>query len=429
LGDPSDSPQISLKNFLTILVGDKMKSDIVPLMKERGVDAVVVLGTVANNPSMYYVTDGAELGEATVAVLTKNGERVLFHSPIEADNARKVKGFRRTDLSKYDFRKYLDEAGGRYDAARAEWMLKMLRDAGVRKHAKVSFFGRTEAHGNYPLIDGLRRRGLRVRYNTKKSLLSAARETKGPEEMKRIRVVAQKTDDIYNSVIDYIRVRRRGDTFVNDDGRPLTVGDVKRYINVRMAENDLVDTEGTIFAPGSDGAGMHSRGKPKDVIKLGVPIVFDFFPEEKGGGYYFDMTRTFCLGWAPGDVADLYDLVLDVQNQVIGALKAGTPAEDYQRMTCELFEKAGHKTIGDKKKHRNGYLHSIGHGLGLNINEKPFFYPRSGDFIRPGSVFTVEPGLYYRGKYGVRIEDVIYMSPTGGIENLTRTPKQLVIEV
>jgi Xaa-Pro aminopeptidase len=168
------------------------------------------------------------------------------------------------------------------------------------------------------------------------------------------------------------------------------------------------------------------------VIELGKSIIFDIYPCEAGGGYFFDMTRTFCLGYASPEVEKAYQDVYDCVEQIAAAYKVGTEARRYQQMTCEFFESRGHPTVASDSKTESGYVHSLGHGLGLAVHEEPYFgdVPTNTRVLEPGHVFTIEPGLYYpeRG-YGMRIEDVIWIAPDGEIHNLTDFPKKLVIEI
>ena len=151
-----------------------------------------------------------------------------------------------------------------------------------------------------------------------------------------------------------------------------------------------------------------------------------------GGGYFFDMTRTFCLGYAPPEVEKVYQDVYECVEKLAGAYQVGKEARYYQQMTCEFFESRGHPTIASDPKTESGYVHSLGHGLGLAVHEEPYFGddPTNTSVLEPGHVFTIEPGLYYpeRG-YGMRIEDVIWIAPDGAIHNLTDFSKELVIEV
>jgi Xaa-Pro aminopeptidase len=144
------------------------------------------------------------------------------------------------------------------------------------------------------------------------------------------------------------------------------------------------------------------------------------------------MTRTFCLGYAPPEVEAAYRDVADCVAHIVAAYEVGTEVRHYQRLTCEFFEARGHPTVASDSTTETGYVHSVGHGLGLAIHEDPFFSdsPTNVDVLQPGHVFSCEPGLYYPGRgYGIRIEDVIWIDEGGAVHNLTEFPKQLVVEV
>ncbi len=102
----------------------------------------------------------------------------------------------------------------------------------------------------------------------------------------------------------------------------------------------------------------------------------------------------------------------------------------YQELTCDIFEEQGHKTLRSHPGTQEGYVHSLGHGLGLQIHSRPRLSAVSTDTIQPGQVLTVEPGLYYpeRG-FGVRVEDTVVVEADGAIRSLTPFPKDLVIPV
>jgi len=207
---------------------------------------------------------------------------------------------------------------------------------------------------------------------------------------------------------------------------------VKTKINLWLTERGAENPEGTIFAIGRDAGVPHSAGAAKDVLRLGQSIVFDIFPCETGGGYFYDFTRTWCLGYAPDDVQALYDDVYSVYRQIMDELEAGKPCPEFQVRTCDLFEARGHPTIQRDPQTQQGYVHSLGHGLGLDVHERPWFRREVSpiDRLDPGSVVTIEPGLYYpeRGM-GARIEDTVWVRPDGGMEVLAGYPYDLVIPV
>ena len=228
--------------------------------------------------------------------------------------------------------------------------------------------------------------------------------------------------------------RARGGYLVKKDGTRLTIGDVKRRIRQMLTDENLVDAEnGTIFAIGHDAGVPHSRGDARDPLKLGQTIVYDIFPAEPGGGYYFDFTRTWCLGYAPPEVEQAYADVLATFKGVMKALRPGELTRTYQALTCQLLEARGHPTVGSQPATTSGYVHNIAHGVGLHIHEPPSFsdMPGNEQRLEPGMVITIEPGVYYpeRG-YGVRIEDCVWLNPKNlKFETLANYKKDLVLPV
>jgi Xaa-Pro aminopeptidase len=217
---------------------------------------------------------------------------------------------------------------------------------------------------------------------------------------------------------------------LKEDGAPLTIDDVKQKINLWLAERGAVPSEGFIFAIGRDAGIPHSQGNPEDVLCLGQTIVFDIYPQESGGGYFFDFTRSWCLGYASPEAQELYDQVYDVYRQVVDNMDLNAPFKEYQRMTCEFFESKGHKSPMTTSSPLDGYVHSLGHGVGINIHERPFSSLLTGDDQRlaPGVVITIEPGLYYPEKnMGFRIEDTYWVRPDGKIEILAGYPYDFVL--
>ena len=139
--------------------------------------------------------------------------------------------------------------------------------------------------------------------------------------------------------------------------------------------------------------------------------------------------RSGCRFPAP-EAQALYDQVQEIYNQIIDNLDLNASFVDYQRMTCEYFESKGHKTQLTEKAPLDGYVHSLGHGVGLNIHERPSarFIDGNDNILKPGVVITVEPGLYYPDKeMGVRIEDTYWVRPDGKMEILADYPYDFVL--
>ena len=157
-------------------------------------------------------------------------------------------------------------------------------------------------------------------------------------------------------------------------------------------------------------------------------------PAEPGGGYFFDFTRTWCLGHASPEIEKAYGDVMDTFSTVMSEMKAGEGTQRYEARTCDLLEARGHPTHRSHEGTQEGYYHSLGHGVGLNIHEPPYFsiHETSKHILTPGCVVTIEPGVYYpdSGGYGIRIEDCCWMNPeTGRFEALADYSKELVLPV
>jgi Xaa-Pro aminopeptidase len=224
---------------------------------------------------------------------------------------------------------------------------------------------------------------------------------------------------------------REDEVLLGSDGDPVTVGAVKRKVDLWLAERGAEQTEGCIFSIGRDAGLPHSAGAPDDLLRLGQTIVFDIFPSEAGGGYSYDFTRTWCLGYATAEAQALYAEVRRVYDKVTENLDLNAGFKGYQRQVCEEFHRAGHATpIHDQGVLENGYVHSLGHGIGLNIHERPWSRHTAADdnILRAGVVVTIEPGLYYPDKgMGVRIEDTYWVRPDGKFERLADYPYDFVL--
>ena len=407
-----------------------MKRDLDHLMEERGLDAALISGAVHGNPAMYYMTNGAGLTGGYV--LKKRGkEPLLLCSPIEREEAA-ASGLATVNLGQYDFMALLRELGDRLTAT-VEWYRRIFADLGVS--GRVGFYGLQDQGRAWVLLNALDAQldDIKVYGEFETTLIDQARATKDAAEADRIREVGRRTCAVVAETIDFLRSHRvKDDVLVQADGTPLTIGHVHQTINRLIAGQQLEDPEGFIFSIGRDAGIPHNKGRSEDLLALGKTIVFDIFPREAGGGYFFDLTRTFCLGYAPPEVENAYQDVFECHERLLDAYRGGVETRHYQQMTCEFFESRAHPTIAQDSKTEAGYVHSIGHGLGLAIHEEPMFadVPTNKDLLQPGHIFTCEPGLYYPDQgMGMRIEDVVWIDDDGVAHNLTDFPKDLVIEI
>ena len=407
-----------------------MKTDIDSLMQTAQIDALLITGSAQHNPPMFYFTGGGHISNATL--VKRPGETaVLFHNAMERDEAAKT-GLATRDLSDYRFNELLNQSNGDMIRAMVMRYQKMFADLGLSR-GRVALYGSADAGEIYAIFSALQRAMPELEFigQMDDSLLLQARATKEEAEIARIRKMGQITTAVVANVADYLTSQQvKEGVLVKNGGEPLTIGEVKSKINLWLAELGAENPDGTIFAIGRDAGVPHSAGAADDLLRAGQTIVFDIFPCEPGGGYYYDFTRTWCLGYAPDEVQALYEDVHAVYQQIMGELVPGEHCPAFQKRTCELFEARGHATIQHDPQTQSGYVHSLGHGLGLNVHERPWFgrNATAQDTLDPGSVVTIEPGLYYpeRGM-GVRLEDTVWVRPDGGMEVLAEYPHDLVL--
>jgi Xaa-Pro aminopeptidase len=409
-----------------------MKTDLDSLMMERDLDAILITGPAQHNPAMVYMTGSGHVSSADL--IKKRGEApILFYNPMERDEAAKS-GLSTKNLAEYNFMDLLNAANGNYQLATARRYQLMLSECGVTS-GNLAIYGRSEIGPSFAIFNALQHEmpSLNLIGEVNNSALTLARMTKDQAEIEHIRKMGTITTQVVGLVADFITSHAvHNDTMVKPNGEPLTIGEVKNRINSWLSERGAENPEDTIFAIGNDAGVPHSSGNPRDALKLGQTIIFDIYPCEAGGGYYYDFTRTWCLGYAPDEVLALYETVLSAYKHVTGQLIAGTPFTHYQEMVCELFSSKGHPTIKENPKTQVGYVHSLGHGIGLNVHERPWSGVSSDELDRlvPGAVFTIEPGLYYpeRGM-GVRLEDSFWVQPDGSIQVLADYPLDLILPV
>lgn len=407
-----------------------MKSDLDALMQARNLEAILITGPASHNPPMVYLTGGVHV---TVADLIKvrGAAPILYHQTMERDEAART-GLALQDYAGFEYGKLIKQCNGDAIQASAVLYQKMLTDQGITS-GRLAVYGQSDAGNAYAIFSALQKLmpDLTVVGEAGNSLLLLARLTKSADEIERVRRMGQVTIAVVDQVAEFLTSHSvEAGVLIKPDGHPLTIGDVKNRINLWLAERGVENPEGTIFSIGRDAAVPHSVGNPADLLRQGQTIVFDIYPCEAGGGYFYDLTRTWCLGYAPDETYKLYEDVLTVFHQVLSEMVPGAFYPDYHARACDLFEELGHPTLRTNPRSTDGFVHGLGHGVGLDIHERPLYGNNAtqDDCLSPGAVVTIEPGLYYpeRG-IGVRLEDTLWVDPEGGIRPLAEYPLDLVL--
>jgi Xaa-Pro aminopeptidase len=213
------------------------------------------------------------------------------------------------------------------------------------------------------------------------------------------------------------------DGTLRHDRDPLTSERVAESIEVTLLREGCALDE-TIVACGSDAADPHDRGSGP--LAAGESIIVDIFPRDKATGYHSDMTRTFVKGEASDELRAWHDVTDEARAAALSAVEPGATGTEVHDVVCDVYESAGHPTLRSDPSTETGFIHSTGHGVGLDVHELPRVSPGGGE-LEPGHVITIEPGLYDPAVGGVRIEDIVVVTEDGH-ENLVEYPIDLVVE-
>jgi Xaa-Pro aminopeptidase len=210
------------------------------------------------------------------------------------------------------------------------------------------------------------------------------------------------------------------------DGEPLTSEGVRTRIREVCAQHGAPTGEDIIVAAGAAGASGHEQGSGP--LPPRVPIIIDLWPRDERTGCWADMTRTFVAGGeAAPDVVRWHELSHTALTRVFEATRAGVTGRELFAIACEVFEGAGEPTQRTKPEGESledGFYHSLGHGVGLEVHEEPALGRMGTDELVAGDVVAVEPGCYRKGYGGVRLEDLLLVTEEG-CERITSFPYEL----
>jgi Xaa-Pro aminopeptidase len=269
--------------------------------------------------------------------------------------------------------------------------------------------------------DGLRVQGVEVVVDREETV-ERVRAVKTEAEIDHVREAQRANERAMARAEQLLREATVEDGVLHHDGEALTSERVKTAIEVELLEHGCALDE-TIVACGADGADPHDRGSGP--LRADEPVIVDIFPRSKATGYYADMTRTFCVGEPSDRVREWYDLTLEAQRAALDAIEAGALGSEVHGAVCDVYEAAGEPTLRAEESTETGFIHTTGHGVGLDIHEYPRLSTQENE-LEAGMVVTVEPGLYDPAVGGVRIEDLVVVREDG-VENLTDYPKEFVI--
>ncbi len=374
-----------------------------------GADALLIVGASEHLADLYYATR-FRAPDAFVFVWTQR-EKILMAHSLEIDRARQQAAVDRV----VPYATYESKArkAGCEKPTSVDVLQALLKELDLQKLLVPN---------DFPLGTADSLRGAGFELQVAPSPLFPQRQIKSSEEIEAIRTAQQGAEAGMAAAVEMLRAARIEDGALLHDDQPLTSERLRRAIHGALMELDCTGQH-TIVAGGEQGCDPHQEGHGP--LRAGEPIIIDIFPKDDRSGYFGDITRTFVKGPVSDSVRALYETVLGAHEAALDQVRAGADGRAIHESVQAFFVARGYET-GEKDGFMQGYFHGTGHGLGLEIHEAPSLGQR-GTALQDGQVVTVEPGLYYRGLGGVRIEDTVVVRE-GGIENLTTFPKALEID-
>ncbi len=332
-------------------------------------------------------------------------------SDLEIDRAKKQAEVD-VVLSLSSYQKRLRKTGAQ-NAGTLDILEMALKEKGARS---------LQVPANFPalLLDGLRTRGFSVQ--AKRDPFFPERELKKAYEIRSIQDSLRVAEMGLDAGISALKKSRIGrDRYLYMNGSRLTSEALKTIVNTTIMAQGWLPSH-TIISSGNQCCDPHHEGSGP--IRADTSIIFDIFPRSQKTGYFGDLSRTVVRGRASERLKKAYFTVQAGQRLAFGMIRDGVDSKTVHQKILALFEQSGFST-GKIRGRMQGFFHGTGHGLGLDIHEAPRIASTEAT-LRSGHVVTVEPGLYYLGMGGVRLEDVVLVTRNGN-RNLTRYPEFLEI--
>ena len=371
-------------------------------LQKNNCDAYVVYDSVINADMRYL--SGFHATDPFIYICKCDGTSTLIVPVMEELRARKESPCSVITRSALNLTDLLNETG---DIERAT--ARMITNfAGARllipRTMEIGFAQKLMSEAEAVIVD-------------ENSTVEKIRMEKSAAELDKIRVVQKHNEDALRAAIDAIRRADVVDGLLFLDGKPLTSDGIRDIIHYVLHTVGCDDAD-TIVSCGKETAMPHAAGEKQ--LLANQPIVMDLFPRDLKNGYFADMTRTVSRGEPSDEIIRMYEAVREAKQMAEQMLRPGITGAEVHNAVAAFFKEKGFETAGN-----SGFIHSLGHGVGLEIHEAPNLSP-SGAELKPGHVVTVEPGLYYPGIGGVRLEDMGVITEDG-FEIFTTYEEELIV--
>ncbi len=268
----------------------------------------------------------------------------------------------------------------------------------------------------------------------KRAPFFSARAIKTDEEVKKIEGAQRAVEVATRKGMEFIRECSIKDTLLFHSlyaDTPIASSHVRKIIDDELYALGFLGVE-SIVACGVEAADPHCKGYGN--LKQGEPIVLDIFPRSLDTLYFADQSRTVFKGHPSKKMKRMYNIVLKAQEIGIKKAKLGVKKSDVEKEVRDFFDASGYPT-NTKIRPVSGFIHSLGHGVGIDIHEEPSLGMHDDSVLEIGNVVTVEPGLYYSKETetvpcgGIRIEDMILITKDGNrlLTNFPKTLKEMIL--
>lgn len=393
-------------------------------LADLGAEALVILAQSSQDPDLAPFVGPVALGESILFAPQGGSPHLLYFTAMEREEAARS-GLGLIAPADLDFEALAQKLPTK-ESFLAELVVAGLGRLGLTG-CRVALAGRAGAGTVAGLVLHLTQAGFTSVPGNR--LMLAARKAKTEDQIAEVRRVSSAAATGLRSVADLLAaaVPRDGELWLA--GERLTVGRLKRQLAHCFADFELSQPRGNIVAPAEEGAVPHNAGTPERVLRPNESLVVDVFPK---GWMFTDVTRTFCVGDPPPELARAHAAVREAlaraQERLAPAeLRQNRRAHSLGDSVDAFFKNLGYPTQASDPGTERGFVHGLGHGVGFHLHEHPSFRKEAGSegLLAPGDLLTLEPGLYDPAAgFGVRLEDLLYLRPEGP-ENLTPLPYDL----
>jgi Xaa-Pro aminopeptidase len=344
----------------------------------------------------------------------RNGDRHVVASSFELGRINEVApGLETLPLEEFGIDELYAQGRSR-EEIELEVVLRAARRFGVEQALVPATFP-------LEVADHLRANGVEVQAD--REHFDRRRRVKNDAELAGIRRAQRAAEAAMDAARGLLRAAERKNGSLVLEGEPLTCERLKMAVEQAFTANGAFADE-FIVSHGAQTAVGHDMGS--GAIAPDEPVCLDLFPRDRESGCFADMTRVFVVGTPSDELREYHRLCREALERSVAAVKPGVSGSELHKISCEIFEEHGYPTLRSKKQGevlRDGFYHSLGHGVGLEVHEEPSLGRAPGALVA-GDVIAVEPGLYRNGYGGCRLEDIVLVTESGA-EVLTHYPYDL----